>query len=193
MNYLKKSGITLSLVLLILMSVLPLAADGGHSEPANVETSPFSNTTLFLLSIGLGIVVAGGRQMIGGAKLKVAQLAILALGVMTAILHLAVGMRGEVLMLLNGLGYLGLLGLLYLPINIVPSNWLQPLHWLVLGYTIVTLAGYFVLHPLGEYSRFGLATKAIELLLIVAIGMRIKQVSGGKAVQYSTRQRATSK
>lgn len=76
------------------------------------------------------------------------------------------------MLLLNGLGYIGLLAALYFPLN-----WLKglrtPLRWGLLLYTIVTLAGYFALHTPAQYDALGLLTKGIEVALLGLVIVRL--------------------
>ncbi len=76
------------------------------------------------------------------------------------------------MLLLNGLGYVGLLAALYLPLN-----WLKgfrtPLRWGLLLYTIATLAGYFALHTPAQYDTLGLLTKVIEVALLGLVIVRL--------------------
>lgn len=93
---------------------------------------------------------------------------IVLLGLFTAGVHLVLGVRySDTLFVLNGLGYLGLLGALVLPIPIIQdirSVW----RWLLVGYTALTIAMYFYFNGLGV-DALGLATKAAEVILIVLL------------------------
>ena len=171
-----------ALTLLLAVTIWPVAAHDGPVDNVTAETVPSSQIPLMFLAIGVGIIAATGRQSLGKPKLSLLQLGVLALGVMTAILHLIVGIEGEWLLLLNGLGYLGLMALLYLPLNFIQKQMKQPLHWVVLGYTVITLVGYFVTHPLGAYDSFGLLTKLVEVLLIVAVWLRLQQAPQEEAI-----------
>ena len=47
---------------------------------------------------------------------------------------------------------------------------------IVLGiYTLITIIGYFMLHTPAQYSTLGLADKAIEIVLIILIGVYLGQ------------------
>jgi|YNPMSStandDraft_1061717.scaffolds.fasta_scaffold44697_1 hypothetical protein len=84
----------------------------------------------------------------------------------TAGVHLYLGIiYYDTLFVLNGLGYLGLLGALILPIPFIRdlrSVW----RWLLVGYAALTIILYFVINQLGV-DTLGLVTKAAEVLLIV--------------------------
>jgi hypothetical protein len=83
-----------------------------------------------------------------------------------AVLHLLVGLTGDLLLLANGLGFLGLMGLLYLPLAL-----LKRFHNLLVGvtilYTLVTIVGYFITHS--QVDNLGLASKGIEIMLILSL------------------------
>ena len=79
-------------------------------------------------------------------------------------------------MILNGLGYLALALALFLPLPL-PDNVVRMVPIILAVYTLVTIVGYFVLHTPAQYSTLGLATKAIEMALIVFVGMLLGQRS----------------
>ncbi|MGQ9501760.1 MAG: hypothetical protein ACUVSF_11265 [Anaerolineae bacterium] len=93
---------------------------------------------------------------------------IVLLALFTAAVHLYMGvLYYEALFVLNGLGYLGLLGALFLPIPVIRSLrsvW----RWLLVGYAALTIILYFVINQLGV-DALGLVTKAAEVLLIVLL------------------------
>jgi hypothetical protein len=90
-------------------------------------------------------------------------LVVSALTVITAAVHLSFGVP---LFVLNGLGYLGLLVLLYAPVTALRP--LQPIiRWVLVGYTALTVVLYAVTGP--PYDTLGLLTKAVEILLIIAL------------------------
>ena len=96
--------------------------------------------------------------------------AIILLTFITAIVHISFFVsnpKGAVIFLLNGLGYLGLLGLLYLPIGL-PATLHRFVRPLFIGYTALTIILYFILSyqahswtiPLGPID------KVLEVILI---------------------------
>ena len=89
------------------------------------------------------------------------RLLIIGLTVATAVIHIVIG---GALFILNGLGYLGLLGLMYLPLPALDSA--RPV---LIVYTIVTIIGYFVMNPDPFGSVLGLIDKAIELALVILL------------------------
>ncbi|MCS7259398.1 MAG: hypothetical protein NZ765_01245 [Anaerolineae bacterium] len=86
----------------------------------------------------------------------------------TAAVHLYLGiLYYDTWFVLNGLGYLGLLGALFLPIPIIRDLrfvW----RWLLVGYAALTIILYFVINQL-SVDTLGLVTKAAEVLLIVSL------------------------
>jgi hypothetical protein len=91
--------------------------------------------------------------------------AVIVLTVLTGVIHLALL---NPLMILNGLGYLALLAALYF----LPQTAAQrpTIRYVLMGYTAVTIVGYFVLQGAGAFSNYlGLVDKVIEVGLLVAL------------------------
>lgn len=85
------------------------------------------------------------------------------LTLITAAIHLWLGTP---LFILNGIGYIGLLILLYVPIAALQP--VQPIvRYVLIAYTTLTVLLYLVPGP--PYAAIGLGTKAVEVLLIVAL------------------------
>lgn len=167
----RKLTITLTLFLLFVYA-LPLAAHGGD-EGSGVQIALVnSNVPLISVSILLSLVTVGIAFMLTTQANYGWLLGIVGLNSLSAFIHIGVGMRGELLLLLNGLGYLGILMGLILPIRLFATQ-RKLFYWLLLGYTVVTFVGFFALHPQGVYGRTELLTKTVELLLILLIGIRI--------------------
>lgn len=95
--------------------------------------------------------------------------AIIALTLATAIIHLVLGIQfGNPLFILNAVGYVGLLGLLYLDIQ--PLAALKPYaRWALIGYTALTIVLYFVMNPDPFGSTLGLVDKLVEAVLVVML------------------------
>ena len=90
----------------------------------------------------------------------------------TGILHLLVGFHiigadgpTNWILVLNGVGYLVLLGLFWTS----NSSRRGTIRWILLAYTLITLVGYFLLPSGGFQNTTGLIIKAIELLLIILL------------------------
>ena len=101
--------------------------------------------------------------------------AIVGLTIATAYIHLGLG---GVLFTLNGLGYLGLAGLIV--IGAVASYPLvQRFAWFprlaLVGYTAMTIGGYLVMGP---YFTLGFIAKGIEVVLIAFIVVDVIRVYG---------------
>ncbi len=73
---------------------------------------------------------------------------------------------GVMLFILNGLGYLGLLAVLQLPIPRL-ARFRGAARWVLVAFTAVTIALFFVMAP--EYTILGYVDKAIEVALIVLL------------------------
>jgi hypothetical protein len=101
-------------------------------------------------------------------KIGTLQWVIIALTLVTAVIHLFLGLSfGDMLMLMNSLGYLGLLAGYFLPLPVIKlkRDWIR---WAFVAYTAVTIVAYFVSQGLveGLQSPLGIATKVVELALI---------------------------
>lgn len=81
----------------------------------------------------------------------------------TAIVHVSFGIP---LFVLNGLGYLGLLVLLYAPLAAL-ERFRPAVRYVLIGYTVLTIVLYFVMGP--PFMAVGLLTKAVEAILVVLL------------------------
>ncbi|MCB9009313.1 MAG: hypothetical protein H6656_18475 [Ardenticatenaceae bacterium] len=104
------------------------------------------------------------------AKLSGRQKGIVGLTVATAVIHLILGIQfGNVLFILNFLGYLALVAGLYFLPQLASQQ--AMLRWALVGYTALTIILYFVMNPDAFTSGLGLVTKAIEVILIILLVM----------------------
>lgn len=103
------------------------------------------------------------------AIMQPVKIGILLLALATAVVHLVVLNLGgmHVLFALNGLGYLGLLALYFLPIPMAQNN-RSLVRWVFIGYTAVTILAWVFM---GERNLLGYGTKVVEILLIVSLLM----------------------
>jgi hypothetical protein len=113
-----------------------------------------SRTSSVGLSLGLGIFV---------------------LTVATAVIHLylaftAIGSMGfnfgVMLFILNGLGYLGLLAVLQLPIRQL-ARFRSAARWALIAFAALTIVLFFIMAPV--YPIIGYVDKAIEVALIALL------------------------
>ena len=113
-----------------------------------------SRTSSVGLSLGVGIFV---------------------LTVATAVIHLylaftAIGSMGfnfgVMLFILNGLGYLGLLAVLQLPIRQL-ARFRSAARWALIAFAALTIVLFFVMAPV--YTIIGYVDKAIEVALIALL------------------------
>jgi hypothetical protein len=65
----------------------------------------------------------------------------------------------------NGVGYLGLLGLLYLPIPAI-APYREMVRWALMLFTVATIVAWLFL---GSRDLLGYATKAIEVVLVLLL------------------------
>ncbi len=103
------------------------------------------------------------------------RLIIALLTLFTAAVHLVVlnlnGLHPE--FALNGLGYLGLLGALWFRF---PAGQQRLLHYAYIAFALVTIIAYFYVNASVGFGVLGLATKAVEVLLIVFLWLDLKRV-----------------
>lgn len=99
------------------------------------------------------------------AKLSSRQMAIVGLTIVTAVIHLVLGIgSSNLLFILNFVGYIGLVVALYFLPQLAGQ---RPLvRWVLVGYTALTVILYFVMNPDALTSVLGLVTKAVEVVLI---------------------------
>jgi len=92
--------------------------------------------------------------------------AILVLVLVAAFVHLSLG---ELIFLLNGLGYLGLAALVVIAYN-VPHPLVARFAWFprvaLIGYALTTIVGYLIIGP---YSTLGWTTKVVEVVMITLV------------------------
>ncbi len=168
-------------VLLLSLSLTIVFAHGedeetGAADAASVVTTTTQTNSPFwsvFASLGLSAVATGGSWTIARQQLTNVQLVIIALMVSTGIIHLILGLQGDILLLFNSIGYLGLVGLRFLPL-LRGSKPLLLVNGAIIIYTFVTIIGYFVVH--GTVETVGLITKVIEVLLILAVAFDTTQL-----------------
>lgn len=109
------------------------------------------------------------------------QWAIILLTVATALIHIVLAFQFEggadPIFLLNGAGYLGLLGLLYLPLAPV-MRYRMLVRWVLIGYTAITVLAWLFI---GVRSPVAYADKAIEVALIICLWLEWQQTRSGPA------------
>jgi hypothetical protein len=93
----------------------------------------------------------------------------------TAVIHLYLGITaigsmgfnfGVMLFILNGLGYLGLVAALQLPIRQL-ARFRSAARWALVAFTALTIVLFFVMAP--QYTIIGYVDKAIEVALIALL------------------------
>ena len=112
------------------------------------------------------------------AQIGVLQILIIPVTLFTAGVHLYMGLRfPDTLFILNGLGYLGLLGALYLPIPLI-KEYRGVWRWLLAGFAALTIVAYFYFVASGMgIITLGIATKVAEVVLIVLLVLDSRKTS----------------
>ena len=161
-------------ITLLLAAILfsPVAAQTPHRT--GILSALTSDRPLLIISAVFALFNISLAFILSKKSVSFLQLALIGLGSMTAFLHLGIGLRGKGLLLLNGLGYIGLIYAFLLPISLLVARrtWIA---WLLLAYTAVTFVGYFATHSVSMFTWMGILTKVIELGLIGLLLMRIWQ------------------
>jgi hypothetical protein len=98
------------------------------------------------------------------------QIVIILLVVATAIVHLQLNFP-DVMFILNGLGYLTLLGALYLPLPQLAS-YRSTIRWALVAFTAVTILGWLAI---GSRNLLAYTDKTIEVSLLVLLVMEARQ------------------
>lgn len=93
------------------------------------------------------------------------------LAVGTAVIHLYLGLQGFPLFVLNGLGYLGLLAALILPIPRI-SEYRNLVRWVFVGYTALTI---FLWILVGARNSLGYTDKVIEIILVALLVLEARR------------------
>jgi hypothetical protein len=102
---------------------------------------------------------------------------VIVLTLITALVHLVVLNLGglQPMFILNGLGYLALLGAL---IWKFPAGQERLVHYALMAYALVTIVAWYMVNGAeGFGSVLGVGTKIVELLLIVFVWMDLKNTS----------------
>jgi len=92
------------------------------------------------------------------------RIGVILLTLITAAIHLSLSLPDPVF-ILNGLGYLTLLGALYLPIPRV-TPYRRMIRWVLIGYATLTLLLWIAI---GERTPLGYWTAADEVVLVVLL------------------------
>lgn len=140
-----------------------------HSDnEATIGGFELSSPAILAISIGVALLVTGGTWFfVPYHSYTLLDHGLFALIIITAVIHLIFGIQGDLLLLLNGLGYFGLAGLRLLPIaQKKPYN--NYISGAIIVYTLITIIGYLATH-LDHLDTIGLVTKAVEILLIVVL------------------------
>lgn len=89
---------------------------------------------------------------------------IIVLAVITALIHLGLNFP-DLIFILNGLGYLGLIAACYLPLSFLAPfrRWAR---WALIGFTALTIVLWVVF---GQRSTIGYVDKAVEVLLLALL------------------------
>jgi len=108
---------------------------------------------------------------------------IIVTAVVTALVHLALGLAGifggapgalSYLFVLNGLGYLALLAALFVPNVPVFANNRALAHYLMIAYAALTFVLYFMLNGFSHLGAAAIVAKLAELILMASTWMHLR-------------------
>ncbi len=150
--------------------ILTNTADISNSDvvaSSNFSLDFGSRTLIILLISGvLAVGVTGLIWSITGRNLSNSIIIASFLTIFTGGIHLAFGIRGDWLLLANGVGFLGF-GVIR-TLNVIRISKFNKLIIVALmGYTVVTFFGYFLTHD--HFDTIGLASKLTETILLVIL------------------------
>jgi hypothetical protein len=109
------------------------------------------------------------------------RIAIIVLTLITALIHLGLGISHiiggaagglDYMFIANGIGYLALLAALFMDVPYF-SNHRDVAHWLLIVFAGVTVIGYFALNGI-QADPIGIPTKIVEMLLIIATFLHMR-------------------
>ena len=157
---------------------LEVLADGGHES---VERDPMT-TAIFVISIALALAAVCGLYLLPSRKFNTVQLLAAGLGVTTMSIHLFLGLSGDVLLLLNALGYACLLVALFAQVGAANQRRLLMTIVLLFVYTFATFVGYFATHEGAQLSALGIFSKVVEFALMVVLGIGLFEARSATSV-----------
>lgn len=155
----RKIAYGIALVLLLLAFLAAAAEDNGWIA-FNVRL-----WMLGFLSLAAAAAMATAVRYHTAVRYGPLPYAAIILITLTGMIHLFLGILGDWLLLANGLGYFALLCARYFPIEpLAPYH--KQLTAALLGYTAITIVGYFVSHTPAAADVLGIGSKLIEAVLI---------------------------
>ncbi|MGB1287566.1 MAG: hypothetical protein ACPG7F_13585 [Aggregatilineales bacterium] len=150
----------IAIVLSLFLIVPSVAAHGGDG---------ITKWTLIIPAASLigALILVGGMWRSQGSRLSMLNYAVAGLIVITGLMHIAIGIQAEdILLLANGVGYMVLGALRYMPLPTL-DNVRQLTGFALVPYILVTIAGYFILHE--GVDVLGLINKVIEVVLLAGL------------------------
>ena len=144
------------------------AMDMDESEDEGINISNTMYIAAVLSVVGVVIAHFVFKSYFGFEPLDYA---IIGLTLFTALVHVRFGTYGEQLLLLNGIGYSVLLGVLYFPRLRRFQLWVIAA---LVVYTLITIVGYVVDHGFDHVDYDGYITKIAEVLLLVPLALKAK-------------------
>ncbi len=160
-----------------------------HGQPDTAVQASIRQATSKALDIGVGV---RGEATFGSRAFSVTtpngtavsppnivfqvlpgivQVGIMALTIMAALIHLSL-LFPDPLFILSGLGYLGLLAALYLPLRWL-NRWRTPIRWVLIAYTVATIIAWAMTGD--KQAPIAYFTLVLELALVGLLFVEIYQ------------------
>jgi|GEM_PF-3321748 len=159
------------LIVLVLSVATVFAQEEGEGDSHDMTTmteeeeGALSNTAIMAISLVAGVVVAGIGWAVARNHLTILHYGIIILLVTTGVIHILYTLLDDLLLFVNGVGYLGLTVLYLLPIT-GRQPYKRLLNGVTIVYTLITIIGYVVVHIGGHFDKIGIITKAVEVALV---------------------------
>lgn len=152
-----------------------VSEEDAHNEDATADGHGGGSSLNVIATIGgvIGaVVLAGGAMMFLKQSPSLLTIAGLALIGFTGLLHAIAGAEWvDILLVLNGVGYVALGIAWVIPLQVV-NRQSQIIAGALIVYTLVTIVGYFTTHD--HYDYLGIISKAVEFALLLIIGLSLR-------------------
>lgn len=115
------------------------------------------------ISLGASIIAVAGTWYFFRDGFSILHYGIVGLIVITGVIHFIFGLRGDDLLFMNGVGYIVLAGIRFLP-QFRQLQFRRVLDGVTIIYAGITIAGYLLTHS--TFDTVGIITKVVEVLLV---------------------------
>ena len=148
------------------------AEDDGHGGGGGSRLNPVATIGGIIAAAAL---VAGAMMFTTPSMLTLAGLALI--GFTGALHFIAGGAWFDILLVLNGIGFIVLAAAWVWPTELI-SNQRNVVAGVLIVYTLITIIGYFATHD--HYDYLGVISKVVEVGLLVVLGLSFREAIGRK-------------